>query len=434
MLAPNELVPSLSHLLLVEEEGSSECGVHLTGATALPFVPIIQLDTRYTNISMRLLDAREPSNDLVHYRDGLKYAVLSHQWGADEVSYRDKMDKRLIGKKIQTFCREVSKLGCQYAWVDTCCIDKTSRSEWNEVTASMYSWFQRAELCCVYLNSVTTMVDFMGTTWFKRTWTLLELLAPEPDKMLFFNKDWKCLGSKSGLAARIFAITGIPIALLRHERNPLTATIGEKLSWAADRGASNKEEIIYALISLLNVKMDMRPGEGLAMATMRMQEEILSNLEDYTVLMCEKPLGLAQPNFHSTSTSDDNPERVMEKPSWGQLELHSPLDLMSKASLSRHLPALDKPPESPQLTGRGLRVTLFAKSISSYMIAWTYCTQERNNKLYAVCIRVVSVGAAKDTRQRYLKGATSGYVCYVLVDRLKSFQLKDVYFAVNTPD
>jgi hypothetical protein len=34
--------------------------------------------------------------------------------------------------------------GFEYAWVDTCCIDKTSSSELSEAIDSMYRWYQEA--------------------------------------------------------------------------------------------------------------------------------------------------------------------------------------------------------------------------------------------------------------------------------------------------
>jgi len=239
------------------------------------------------------------------------------------------------------------------------------------------------------------------------------------------------LGSKTELSAIISEVTGVPNDVLLHERDPMSATIGEKLSWASTRDALKKEEVIYALISLLGLRMDMRPGEGQAMATMRMKEHILGSLEDYTVLMWKKPLGLAHGRRVETEDSGEDPERTMEQPMWSQIHLHSPIDLVSTEGLKDYIPGLDKPPASPQLTGRGLRVTLLAKSVRSFMIAWTYCTQKRNGKLYAVCIRIVSVEAAMNTQNAYIRGATSGLVCYVSVDRLRSFQFKDVYFDIS---
>ncbi|KAK4675307.1 hypothetical protein QC764_0076640 [Podospora pseudoanserina] len=41
-------------------------------------------------------------------------------------------------KKIDMTCRIAKKDGYQYAWVDTCCIDKSSSAELTEAIKSMY--------------------------------------------------------------------------------------------------------------------------------------------------------------------------------------------------------------------------------------------------------------------------------------------------------
>lgn len=298
-------------------------------------------------------------------KEELDYAVLSHQWEPGEYQYQDLVSQKLTSRKIQAFRQESRKKGCTHCWADTCCINKSSISENNEAIASMYSWFKNAKLCCVYLKDVKhSENNFAKASWFTRSWALLEMLAPKPESMFFFDCDWMLLGSKEELSATISKVTGVPTDVLLHERDPMSATIGEKLSWASTRDALKKEEVIYALISLLGLRMDMRPGEGQAMATMRMKEHILGNLEDYTVLMWKKPMGLAR--GHRAEIED--PERTMEQPTWSQMKLHSPIDLISTEGLKEYVPGLDKLPTSPELTGRGLRVTLLAKSIRSFMI------------------------------------------------------------------
>ena len=55
---------------------------------------------------------------------GLVYAILSHRWGTDEVSYQDWLDdKKRDGPgytKIIEFCRLANGRGYKIAWVDTC--------------------------------------------------------------------------------------------------------------------------------------------------------------------------------------------------------------------------------------------------------------------------------------------------------------------------
>lgn len=43
-------------------------------------------------------------------------------------------------EKIQKCCEIAASDGFEYAWVDTCCIDKTSSSELSEAINSMWAW------------------------------------------------------------------------------------------------------------------------------------------------------------------------------------------------------------------------------------------------------------------------------------------------------
>lgn len=53
--------------------------------------------------------------------------------------------------KITETCRLAINHGLEFAWVDTCCIDKTSSAELTESINSMFRWYQKAAICFVYL-------------------------------------------------------------------------------------------------------------------------------------------------------------------------------------------------------------------------------------------------------------------------------------------
>lgn len=58
------------------------------------------------------------------------YAILSHTWGAEEVTFEDAergdLRKKHGFKKFEGFCRTALSNGFSWAWMDTCCIDKRS--------------------------------------------------------------------------------------------------------------------------------------------------------------------------------------------------------------------------------------------------------------------------------------------------------------------
>lgn len=69
-----------------------------------------------------------------------KYAILSHTWGNDEVSlkrfHEDGQREGPGWAKILQCCRIAEAVGLEWAWCDTCCIDKTSSAELSETINS----------------------------------------------------------------------------------------------------------------------------------------------------------------------------------------------------------------------------------------------------------------------------------------------------------
>jgi hypothetical protein len=119
------------------------------------------------------------------------YAIFSHRWSNDEPSFekmRDgKMNHGSTGfKKLAEFCKKAMEYGCDFAWSDICCIDKASSAEFQESLNSMFSWYRHAKVCIAYLGQTTSREDMKYDVWFKRGWTLQELLAPL--KMRFYNR------------------------------------------------------------------------------------------------------------------------------------------------------------------------------------------------------------------------------------------------------
>lgn len=56
---------------------------------------------------------------------------------------------------------------------------------------SMFSWYRQSALTIVYLSDVSDPGTLARGEWFRRAWTLLELLAPLT--MLFYIQDWSLL-------------------------------------------------------------------------------------------------------------------------------------------------------------------------------------------------------------------------------------------------
>lgn len=224
------------------------------------------------------------------------YAILSHTWGKDneEVSFRDVQEGKLetdgaLPVKLRGCCRQAKEDGFRYAWIDTCCIDKTNSVELHEAINSMFRWYMDAAICYAYLSDVPANDNprnsgskFFSSRWFKRGWTLQELLAPP--KLRFYNSEWCYLGTKGDMCVTIERITGIPSPFLLGIADLQAASVAQRMSWAAKRVTKRKEDIAYSLLGIFGVTMPMIYGEGGEKAFRRLQEQIMKDIGDDSIL------------------------------------------------------------------------------------------------------------------------------------------------------
>ncbi|KAH8896438.1 vegetative incompatibility protein HET-E-1 [Thozetella sp. PMI_491] len=214
-------------------------------------------------------------------RDIPPYAILSHTWGSEEVSFQDLKanagQKKLGYEKIQFCGEQACRDGLSYFWVDTCCIDKSNNAELSEALNSMFRWYRNASRCYVYLADISTLAgrpswgSFRSSRWFTRGWTLQELLAPA--WVEFFSKEGERLGDKSALEQHIHDATRIPIGALRGN-SLLDFRVAERLSWMEHRETTREEDKAYALLGLMNVFIPPIYGEGGENAHKRLLKEI----------------------------------------------------------------------------------------------------------------------------------------------------------------
>jgi hypothetical protein len=110
-----------------------------------------------------------------------EYAMLSHRWETGEVSFEELHSPTARKKKgyakIRDFCDEVRSQGYDYAWVDTCCINKKDFTEVAEAVNSMFSWYKNSSTRVTYLSDFLLQPglgqqqfesDLAKSQWFRR--------------------------------------------------------------------------------------------------------------------------------------------------------------------------------------------------------------------------------------------------------------------------
>jgi len=211
-----------------------------------------------------------------------RYAIASHRWEKEEATFKE-VQRRLHTskkgyKKIEAFAKYVSESvhSVEWLWIDTCCINKDSAAELSEAINLMFKWYRNAELCLAYLADVDTIDDttrFKQSEWFKRGWTLQELLAPRT--VVFLTKSWKVIGNKGasshgyngtligpGLETDISVATGLPKQILHEYESSLSLPPSERLKWMEGRRTSREEDMSYALCGIFSVSLGANYGEG----------------------------------------------------------------------------------------------------------------------------------------------------------------------------
>ncbi|KAF2440363.1 HET-domain-containing protein, partial [Karstenula rhodostoma CBS 690.94] len=277
-------------------------------ATSFLHCSLVFLQTTRTSLSlvqilglMRLLhtasDGRfEWSKNYISNVEIPNYAILSHTWTDEEVTFDD-LNNINNGKGLDSqnsegyrklrFCAEQAKRdGLVYFWVDTCCINKSDSSELQEAINSMFRWYQRAARCYVYLSDVEhdTLDEegelaFKQSRWHTRGWTLQELLAPK--SVEFFSKTGRRLGDKESLRHIIHGITGIPVDAL-HGGQISEFTVSERFSWTENRQTTREEDAAYCLLGIFGIYMPLIYGEGKDNATRRLKKVVHEASQDVT--------------------------------------------------------------------------------------------------------------------------------------------------------
>ncbi|OHE96939.1 hypothetical protein CORC01_07724 [Colletotrichum orchidophilum] len=256
-------------------------------------------------MSIRLIDTETLQLKLFAASLAPSYAILSHTWvGNEEISLQEltqlyespdhKASRKPGYQKIIATCREAKAHGIQYAWIDTCCIDKTSSAELGEAINSMFRWYRDAQVCYAFLSDWPAVGEGGESTddalrncrWFTRGWCLQELIAPKI--LRFYDEKWNFRGHRSDFRDAISSITRIDVDVLGDCTLLDSKPVARRMSWASRRTTTRIEDVAYCLIGIFDVNMPMLYGEG-DRAFLRLQEEIIRRSNDISIF-CHAPL------------------------------------------------------------------------------------------------------------------------------------------------
>jgi hypothetical protein len=170
----------------------------------------------------------------------------------------------------------------------------------------MFRWYRKCKVCFAYLEDISEkrkvieIIEiesnsgraitpdcshpansyFPASRWFKRGWTLQELIAPKT--VYLYDSSWNEIGEKRQLQREISMVTGINYAVLYDYRSLYTESIARRMSWASNRETTKTEDIAYCLMGIFNVNMPLLYGEG-ERAFVRLQEEIMRSSYDHSL-------------------------------------------------------------------------------------------------------------------------------------------------------
>ncbi|KAF8439913.1 hypothetical protein L210DRAFT_3760855 [Boletus edulis BED1] len=171
------------------------------------------------------------------------------------------LDKSPTHDKLQMFCKIVRDSGFNWAWSDTCCIDKSDHFVLQESLVAMFRWYQNSAMAIAFLRGVRSSSQLgalVKSIWNTRAWTLQEYVAAKV--IHFYTGDWtlyldlKLPNHKESpeVISEMEQATGISGEQLIGLRPGLTS-VREKLRLASTRQTTLVEDAAYSLLGIFSV-------------------------------------------------------------------------------------------------------------------------------------------------------------------------------------
>ncbi|KAF8127572.1 hypothetical protein EV363DRAFT_1343658 [Boletus edulis] len=202
-------------------------------------------------------------------RQYFRYAMFSHKWEMNEPLFQQvipisvyELDEFPTHDKLQTFCKIVRDARLNWAWSDTCCIEKSNHIVLQEALVAMFEWYRGCAMVIVFLRGVRSSSQLgalVNSIWNTRAWTLQEYIAAK--LVHFYTEDWtlylnlelpnhKESPEVISEMERVTRVTAEQLTAL----GPGSTSIREKLRLASTRETTVLEDAAYSLFGIFSVK------------------------------------------------------------------------------------------------------------------------------------------------------------------------------------
>ena len=201
-------------------------------------------------------------------RQYFRYVVLSHTWEDNEPLFENviglkvtDLEESLTHDKLRMFCKIVGDTGFNWAWSDTCCINKSDPSVLQEALVAMFKWYEGSAMMIVFLRGVRSSSRrgaLAASKWNTRGWTLQEYFAAKVIR--FYTEDWTLYldlelpnhKESPDVIWEMEQATGVSAQQLMSLR-PGISSIREKLCLASTRQTTRVEDAAWSLLGIFSV-------------------------------------------------------------------------------------------------------------------------------------------------------------------------------------
>ena len=227
-----------------------------------------------------------------------RYGMFSHKWEDNEPLFEQvirmvvyKLEESPTHDKLRMFCKIVQDAGLQWAWSDTCCINKADHFVLEEALVAMFKWYEESALTIVFLFDVLSPSrrgDLMRSIWNTQAWTLQAYHASKVVR--FYAKDWTLYMNldipnhkeSPKIISEMGEATGVSAQALMALR-PGMDDIRQKLCLASTQRTTFVEDAAYSLLGIFSMSLPVMYGEG-DLALGRVLAQLLTSSGDTSIL------------------------------------------------------------------------------------------------------------------------------------------------------